>query len=115
MIIYFLGKERQVEERKLILSNGLSSDQLTAVEAQKQWLSLQGQNARKFCDKNFLSWRTLEMLKDMRNQFVQLLHNARFLNSSDPEAVDANIHSRNQSLLKALIVAGLYPNVAMYK
>lgn len=110
----FIGKERLVEERKLHLSKGLGSDQLAAVEAHRQWLRLGGSEARNFCNENFLSWRTLEMLEDLRKQFGDLLYNARFLTSSNLDSDDANMYSHNQSLLKALIVAGLYPNVATY-
>jgi ATP-dependent RNA helicase DHX36 len=38
-----------------------------------------------------------------------------FLSSRNPKAEDSNINSNNMSLVKAIICAGLYPNVAIVR
>jgi ATP-dependent RNA helicase DHX36 len=51
----------------------------------------------------------------MKGQFAEHLHEMNFLSSRDPKAEDANINSNNSSLVKAIICAGLYPNVAVVR
>lgn len=110
-----LGKEREVEEARRKLAAGSGSDQLAAAEAQRRWAELPRHAADTFCQQNFLSSNTLRLLGDMRQQFAQLLYKAKFLASPDPDCPQANRHKYKTALLKALVVAGLYPNVAMYK
>lgn len=52
------------------------------------------------------------MIKDMKQQFSSLLRDIGFLDSSDPKATSANHNSENLKLVKAILCAGLYPNVA---
>ena len=52
------------------------------------------------------------MLQDMRNQFTRLLHEMGFLSSADAKSDAVNQNSENLNLVKAVICAGLYPNVA---
>jgi ATP-dependent RNA helicase DHX36 len=51
----------------------------------------------------------------MKGQFAEHLHEMNFLSSRDPKAEDSNINSDNLSLVKAIICAGLYPNVAIVR
>ena len=84
-----------------------------------------------FTRENFLSWRALEGIADLRNQFTQLLNESGFLGSSskkkgggryrgrqrgnvletDVDWIRANRNSENKRLLKSVLVAGLYPNL----
>jgi ATP-dependent RNA helicase DHX36 len=56
-----------------------------------------------------------EFYRDMKGQFAEHLHEMNFLSSRNPKAEDANINSNNSSLVKAIICAGLYPNVAIVR
>lgn len=47
----------------------------------------------------------------MKKQFAGLLHDTGFIQSSNPEDVAANFNSDNMKLVKAVLCAGLYPNV----
>jgi len=108
------------------------SDLLTILNAYNGWLEAKktGKSAEfAFTRENFLSWRALEGIADLRDQFTQLLTD--FLGSSskkkgggryrgrqrasvlqtDPDWIQANRNSGNKRLLKAVIVAGLYPNL----
>ena len=151
------------------------SDHLTNLNAFNAWLDARalGKGAEMaFTRDNFLSFRTLEGIADLRAQFAQLLHEAGFLGTDgksknrggrgargvktipaprgaagvdapalppppavgsesapsrsfdprrwgrrgapppdDPIWLDANRNSNNTRLLKAVLVAGLYPNL----
>ena len=48
----------------------------------------------------------------MKRQFCGLLYDTGFVHSPDPDHDEANCNSSNTKLLKAVLCAGLYPNVA---
>lgn len=54
----------------------------------------------------------MQLLRNMKKQFAGLLYNTGFLSSSDPKHPAANVNSGNMKLVKAVLCAGLYPNVA---
>ncbi|XP_020613546.1 ATP-dependent RNA helicase DHX36-like [Orbicella faveolata] len=54
----------------------------------------------------------MKMIKDMKKQFSGLLYEIGFLDSTNPTAFSANYNSENLKLVKAILCAGLYPNVA---
>ncbi|XP_069705785.1 ATP-dependent DNA/RNA helicase DHX36 [Periplaneta americana] len=111
-----LGREEEVNRRKIQLSKGLKSDHLVLAEALRQWENAeQMRRDREFCWDYFLSANTLKLLRDMKGQFAEHLYEMKFLSSRDPKAEDSNINSHNLSLVKAVICAGLYPNVAIVK
>lgn len=55
---------------------------------------------------------SMQLLRNMKKQFAGLLYNTGFLSSSDPKHPAANVNSGNMKLVKAVLCAGLYPNVA---
>ena len=54
----------------------------------------------------------LQLLRNMKRQFAGLLYDTGFVPSSDPKHPAANVNSDNMKLVKAVLCAGLYPNVA---
>jgi hypothetical protein len=48
----------------------------------------------------------------MKGQFAEHLFEMKFINSKDLKADSSNRNSRNEALVRAVICAGLYPNVA---
>ena len=99
------------------------SDHLATLEAHRQWekiVAKQGKGAaRAFCDRHFLSERTLLGMTDAANQFwdqlaaLGLLPNLRGLSPADKDAARAaaNKHADNVAVLQAVLCAGLFPNV----
>ena len=106
------------------------SDLLTVVNAYNQWSAIGTYNEkRKFCRSNFLSQNTLEMMSHLRDQFRRLLVGAGFLRprvKEDSEEEDegmtlwdhgvgmdlpCNRNGTSVAVLRAVLVAGLYPNV----
>lgn len=110
-----LGKEKIADMRRRTLSRNSKSDHLTIVNAFKGWEEAKHRGARherEFCWENFLSANTLQMLHNMKGQFAEHLMHAGFVSSKDPKDPKSNINSDNEKLIKAVIVAGLYPKVA---
>lgn len=113
-----LGKEKMADMRRRTLSRNSKSDHLTIVYAFKGWEEAKQRGARyerDYCWDNFLSANTLQMLHNMKGQFAEHLRHAGFVSSKDPKDAKSNINSDNEKLIKAVIVAGLYPKVAMIK
>jgi ATP-dependent RNA helicase DHX36 len=51
----------------------------------------------------------------MMGQFAKELYDMKFLTSSHIDSEDSNRFSNNIALIKAVICAGLFPNVAIIK
>lgn len=110
-----LGKEKVADMRRKILSRNSKSDHLTIVNAFQGWEEAKQRGPRcekDFCWDNFLSANTLQMLHNMKGQFAEHLMHAGFVSSPDPKDPMSNVNSDNEKLIKAVIVAGLYPKVA---
>uniref|UniRef100_A0A3B5LWD9 ATP-dependent DNA/RNA helicase DHX36 n=1 Tax=Xiphophorus couchianus TaxID=32473 RepID=A0A3B5LWD9_9TELE len=113
-----LGKEKMADMRRRTLSRNSKSDHLTIVYAFKGWEEAKQRGSRyerDYCWDNFLSANTLQMLHNMKGQFAEHLMSAGFVSSRDPKDAKSNINSDNEKLIKAVIVAGLYPKVAMIR
>jgi ATP-dependent RNA helicase DHX36 len=109
-----VGKEKEVTRMKLELSRGIKSDHLLFHEALKGF-EAHAYDYRNFCWKYFLSVHALKQLQDMKKQFMEYLHEMNFVPDSNPKSLECNRNSHNMSLIKAIICAGLYPNVAISK
>jgi ATP-dependent RNA helicase DHX36 len=110
-----LGREKKANLRKRDLSRDSKSDHIMLVNAYNGWEEARkggGQAESKYCWNNFLSKRTLRMLADMKSQFADLLYDAGFISSRDSTIAESNMNSGNQRIVKAIVCAGLYPNVA---
>ncbi|XP_053956982.1 ATP-dependent DNA/RNA helicase DHX36 [Anastrepha ludens] len=108
-----LGKEREVDRVKRHLSANQRSDHLLIDNVVLTYReSLEDSSERDFCYKNFLNIGILQQLEDMKRQFASLLRASSFTDSSNCNAQSSNENSKNITLLRAIIAAGLYPNMA---
>ncbi|XP_033112396.1 ATP-dependent DNA/RNA helicase DHX36-like [Anneissia japonica] len=110
-----LGKEKEADVQKWKLSCGSKSDHLMMVYAFRKWEMARATGAqaeRAFCWDNFMSLGTTKMLDNMKTQFCELLCNIGFVMDKNCKQDEANIHSDNDQLIKAVLCAGLYPNVS---
>jgi len=117
-----------------------ASDHLTLVRAYAGWIHARSKGRgfeRDYLSKLFLSGQTLKQISEMRQQYTELLDQIGFLRSgagalgdatAPPVAVnkmktgrrnklesvlaEASVNAGNESLVRAIICAGLYPNVA---
>ncbi|XP_070295539.1 ATP-dependent DNA/RNA helicase DHX36-like [Salvelinus sp. IW2-2015] len=113
-----MGKEKIADFRRRTLSRDSKSDHLTIIYAFTGWEEAKRRGykfEREFCWDNFLSANTLQMLHNMKGQFAEHLLGAGFISTKNHKDPDSNINSENEKLIKAVIVAGLYPKVAMIK
>lgn len=111
-----LGQEEQANEKKLELSMEEYSDHIALAEALRRYeIACQRGNARQFCRQYFLSFNTLKLLSEMKVQFAQYLCEMKFLDSENPSYIYSNRNSNNIALIKAIVCAGLYPNIAVIR
>ncbi|XP_068081354.1 ATP-dependent DNA/RNA helicase DHX36 isoform X2 [Anabrus simplex] len=109
-----MGRDKEANAIKLELSQGSKSDHLVFAEGIKRWEDVTSRTRdRKFCRKHFMSGSVLRTLKKLKTEFAESLHEMGFLRSNYAKDPIANLNSDNPSLVKAIICAGLYPNVAI--
>ena len=97
-------------KKKQELGENQFSDHLVLAEALDRFEKVK--STSQFCKEYFLSWNTLSLLKEFEKQFTYLLYDMKFLKSTDPKHLSSNINSKNKSLIRAIVSAGLYPNAA---
>ncbi|KAH0534883.1 ATP-dependent DNA/RNA helicase DHX36 [Cotesia glomerata] len=108
-----LNKEQEANDAKKKLGLEQFSDHIALAEALRQFeQGLLNRQAGRFCSDHFLSWNILKLLVEMKQQFAQHLYEMKFLDSSDPSDKRANRNSNNLAVIKAIVCAGLYPNIA---
>lgn len=102
------------------------SDHLTTLEAFNQWKTMRSKGNRAvqlFLRENFLSRMTLFQMEDLRKQYAKLLIDIGFLPKSfrmdrylttSKEPSEGNVPNNNitnMHMMKAVLCAGLYPNI----
>ncbi|KAA8498481.1 DExH-box ATP-dependent RNA helicase DExH1 [Porphyridium purpureum] len=110
-----LNKKEEADAMKRAFARGLCSDHVTALNAYEDWRAEPPHRKSTFCRTNFLSDSTLRMIQDMRQQFRMLLGDLGFLPRNSKGDIDwnrLNENSDNFPLVKGVLVAGLFPNVA---
>ncbi|XP_035705883.1 ATP-dependent DNA/RNA helicase DHX36 isoform X2 [Folsomia candida] len=108
-----LGKEHVVDNLRKSLAGGSKSDHWAIAEALSGYEKAVARNCeRDYCFKNFLSLSTCKLLTDFKQQFCDQLHHMKFLTSNNPKDPERNLNSSNIALVKAVVCAGLYPNIA---
>lgn len=113
-----MGKREEADRARKSFATG-HSDHLTIWTAYRQWRSQKDRRSEsEFFRKFFLSRQTLHALSNIKRELLQLLTYAGFTgkftadrNSQWESPSHLNLHSANEPLLKAVICAGLYPNV----
>lgn len=111
-----MGEEKTVQELKRKMSSGTLSDHLMFVNVYNAWEEAAKRNKENaFAWKNFLSNTVLTQLRGHRQQFLGFLYEKKFVDSLDPESPDLNVNSNNMAVVRAVLTAGLYPNVCCVK
>lgn len=106
-----------------------NSDHLTVLKAYKNWLEASRKSkyaGKVYADANFLSWKTLETIVEIKHQYLELLVASGFVpadltrrrrnfqlvdNIFELSGATMNSNGENHRLLAALLCAALYPNV----
>ncbi|XP_010414781.1 PREDICTED: DExH-box ATP-dependent RNA helicase DExH7, chloroplastic-like [Camelina sativa] len=114
-------------------NNDRQSDHLLMMVAYDKWVKILQERgmkaAQRFCESKFLSSSVMRMIRDMRVQFGTLLADIGLINLpkigefsgrkkenldvwfSDPTQ-PFNMYSQQPEVIKAILCAGLYPNIA---
>nr|XP_023023039.1 LOW QUALITY PROTEIN: ATP-dependent RNA helicase DHX36-like [Leptinotarsa decemlineata] len=108
-----LGKEQEADKKRSELADDTMSDHIVLHKALETF-EYESDPSR-FCWEYFLSPYTLKLLKKMKEQFMGYLKDLDFVSNLNPKNAENNQNSKNMSLVKAVICAGLYPNVAILK
>ncbi|XP_061703653.1 3'-5' RNA helicase YTHDC2 isoform X2 [Syngnathoides biaculeatus] len=105
-------KRAALQCRKQFSSNTFS-DHMTLLRVFQAWQKSRTDGLeRPFCEKNFLSNATMEMILGMRTQLLGHLRATGFVSvHGDSDIHHVNINSENWAVVKAALVAGMYPNL----
>ncbi|XP_068342386.1 DExH-box ATP-dependent RNA helicase DExH1 isoform X1 [Pyrus communis] len=112
-----INKKEDADAAKRSFAGDSFSDHIALVKAFEGWKEAKQNGAgagKSFCWENFLSPVTLQMMEDMRIQFLDLLSNIGFLDKSRG-ANAYNQYSHDLEMVCAVLCAGLYPNVVQCK
>ncbi|XP_065076769.1 ATP-dependent DNA/RNA helicase DHX36 [Ochlerotatus camptorhynchus] len=109
------GKEKEVDRVRRRFAENFHSDHLMLANVIHQWGQLSYRELPDFARRNFLNQTTLNQLCNMKQQFCEYFHAAKFLPNAQPGAQSNNHNSGNDKLLSAIVGAGLYPNVAVVR
>ncbi|MGH0189711.1 UNVERIFIED_CONTAM: hypothetical protein FKN15_037723 [Acipenser sinensis] len=92
---------------------GTFSDHMALLRAFQAWQKAFSDGwERVFCEKNFLSQATMEIIIRMRNQLLGQLRTIGFVRARGGGDIrDVNLNSENWAVVKAALVAGMYPNL----
>ena len=110
-----LGKEKEADFERKRLARGIRSDHIMYANVFEDWQSENSKGysaSQAFCWRHFLSSSNLRMIKEMRVQFTQYLHDCGFLESCEPTDSSSNCRSSNLKVVQAVVCSGLYPNIA---
>ncbi|XP_055878293.1 putative ATP-dependent RNA helicase DHX57 [Biomphalaria glabrata] len=129
----FKKKEEATFKKKELKAH--NSDIQTMLKAYKEWWEARGkgrESAYKYCKEFFLSFKHLEMISTLKQQYVEILSDIGFIKkkikfkdvqtsakaNSDGVAIitgrEANENNENMELLTAMLVAALYPNIIQH-
>jgi HrpA-like RNA helicase len=109
-----------------ICFNRDESDHLALVDAYNRWMHTRrtesASAAKRFCDRHFLSERSLQGMGEAAEQYwgnlaeLGLLPDLRRIQGEEDKFAarcSANVHADSPRLLKAVLAAGLFPNVLL--
>uniref|UniRef100_UPI00358DFEAF 3'-5' RNA helicase YTHDC2-like n=1 Tax=Myxine glutinosa TaxID=7769 RepID=UPI00358DFEAF len=108
------SQHHTVWARRLKFAANSSSDHMVLLRAFQAWQKAYAEGwERAFCERNHLSQGTMEMIVGMRTQLLGQLRASGFVRAHGADDIrDLNVNSENWAVVKAALVAGLYPNVA---
>ncbi|XP_030531691.1 DExH-box ATP-dependent RNA helicase DExH1 isoform X2 [Rhodamnia argentea] len=110
-----INRKEEADEAKRSFAGDSCSDHIALLKAFEGWKEAKrSAKERSFCWENYLSPVTLQMMDDMRMQFLNLLSDIGFVDKSKgPSAY--NHYSNDLEMVSAILCAGLYPNVVQCK
>ncbi|XP_030482340.2 DExH-box ATP-dependent RNA helicase DExH1 isoform X2 [Cannabis sativa] len=110
-----IERKEEADAAKRSFAGDSCSDHIALLKAFEGWKEAKRNgNDRAFCWENFLSPVTLQMMEDMRMQFLDLLAGIGFVDKSRGPAA-YNQYGQDLEMVCAILCAGMYPNVVQCK
>ncbi|KAJ7942755.1 putative ATP-dependent RNA helicase [Quillaja saponaria] len=110
-----INRKEEADGAKRSFAGDSCSDHIALLKAFEGWKDAKRYGKdRAFCWDNFLSPVTLQMMEDMRIQFLNLLSDIGFVDKSRG-ANAYNQYNHDLEMVCAILCAGLYPNVVQCK
>ncbi|OVA07164.1 Helicase [Macleaya cordata] len=110
-----INRKEDADAAKRSFAGDSCSDHIALLKAFEGWKDAKRNGReRAFCWESFLSPVTLQMMEDMRKQFLDLLSDIGFVNKAKG-AKAYNHYSDDLEMVSAILCAGLYPNVVQCK
>ncbi|KAM6901867.1 3'-5' RNA helicase YTHDC2 isoform 2-T2 [Lycodopsis pacificus] len=105
-------KRAALHNRKCFTSTSFS-DHMALLRAFQAWEKARSEGwERSFCEKNFLSKATMDMILGMRTHLLGQLRAIGFVRARGGSDIrDVNLNSENWAVVKAALMAGMYPNL----
>ncbi|XP_070542906.1 3'-5' RNA helicase YTHDC2-like [Ptychodera flava] len=114
----FVLPNRPSEKRAALMvrkkfAAGTNSDHMALLRAFQAWQRARSDSwERTFCEKNYISQATMEMVVGMRTQLLGQLRASGFVRARGGGDIrDLNSNSENWAVVKAALCAGMYPNL----
>ncbi|CAH1795870.1 unnamed protein product [Owenia fusiformis] len=109
------SQKRAAAQVRRRFSAGTNSDHMALLRAFQSWQKARADGwERSFCEKNYLSSATMEMIVGMRTQLLGQLRASGFVRARGGGDIrDLNTNSENWAVVKAALCAGSYPNILM--
>lgn len=106
-------ERKQAIQCRVKFAAGALSDHMCLLRAFQAWQKARSDGWEKaFCDKNYLSPATMQMIIGMRTQLLGQLRAAGFVRARGGSDIrDLNTNSENWAVVKAAICASAHPNV----
>ncbi|XP_059451843.1 DExH-box ATP-dependent RNA helicase DExH1 isoform X2 [Corylus avellana] len=110
-----ISRKEEADAAKRSFAGDSCSDHIALLKAFEGWKDAKRNGReRAFCWDSFLSPVTLQLMDDMRMQFLDLLSDIGFVDKSRG-ANAYNQYSHDLEMVCAILCAGLYPNVVQCK
>ncbi|CAH8448163.1 unnamed protein product [Heterobilharzia americana] len=107
-----LEKQKEADKRRLELSQNSLSDHWVYATVVQNYKGINSHfDRRQFCQKYFLNERTINEIIRLMFDYASLLHERKYIATPNPSDSDGNRNQWNISLFRAIMCAGLYPNI----
>ncbi|BBN14246.1 tetratricopeptide repeat protein 7 [Marchantia polymorpha subsp. ruderalis] len=109
-----IERKEEADESRRRFAGDTQSDHVALLRAYDSWQAAKREGWEKnFCWTNYLSPPTLQMMEDMRRQFVDLISDIGFVDKRRLQ--EYNVYSGDMEMVKAVLCAGLFPSVVQCK
>ncbi|KAK9888069.1 hypothetical protein WA026_000344 [Henosepilachna vigintioctopunctata] len=104
-------KENEAIWKKQEFGRNCKSDHLFMNKLVLKFQNLNEFKREQFCSEFFLNLQTMTHILKLKREFMQHLYEMGFVPNLNPKCIECNSNSYRLDVLRAIICAGLYPNI----